>query len=100
MILRALLLALALSGLVTSPGAFARDKHRNEGGGGLFGADMMPPAGLVDRRAPRLSAGDAARQAQKQYGGGKVLSVDPSGNGYRVKLLRDGDVRVVFIPDR
>lgn len=96
---RTLLLAAALSGLVMCPGAFARDKHRDGGPGGPFGSDMLPPTGLVDHRA-RLSAGDAARQAQRQYGGGKVLSVDPSGDGYRVKLLRDGDVRVVFVPDR
>lgn len=61
---------------------------------------------LVDRRAvpegrtaSRMSASQAARQAQQQYGGGRVLSVDSMGDGYRVKLLRDGDVRVVFISD-
>lgn len=91
-----MLLAAAISGLVLSQGALARDKNRD----GLFGGEMLPPTGLIDSRGPRMSAGQAAREAQKRYGGGKVLSVDPSGDGYRVKLLRDGDVRVVFIPDR
>ena len=30
-------------------------------------------------------------------GGGRVLSVEPAGDGYRVKLLRDGEVRVVYV---
>lgn len=47
-----------------------------------------------------MTPSQAAREAQQRYGGGKVLSVDPTGDGFRVKLLRDGDVRVVFIPDR
>lgn len=44
-----------------------------------------------------LSPNEAARMAQDQNGGGRVLSVEPSGNGYRVKLLRDGEVRVVYV---
>jgi hypothetical protein len=30
-------------------------------------------------------------------GGGQVLSVEPAGEGYRVKLLRNGEVRVVVV---
>lgn len=63
-------------------------------------------ARLLDRRSSsegrsssRMSAAQAARQAQQRYGGGRVLSVDSMGDGYRVKLLREGDVRVVFISD-
>ncbi|MGH8517696.1 MAG: hypothetical protein ACREUE_09575 [Panacagrimonas sp.] len=63
-------------------------------------------ASLVDRgsssegrSSSRMTAAQAARQAQHQYGGGRVLSVDSMGDGYRVKLLREGDVRVVFISD-
>lgn len=94
---RALLLAAVIAGLSSVPSASARDRD----GGGLFGTgDLMQPGNLIDRRGPRMTPGQAAKEAQRQYGGGKVLSVDPSGDGYRVKLLRDGDVRVVFIPDR
>jgi hypothetical protein len=38
-------------------------------------------------------SGDAARQAQQRNGGGRVLSVDPENGGYRVKVLKDGEVR-------
>jgi hypothetical protein len=40
-----------------------------------------------------------ARQAQRLNGGGRVLSVEAVEGGYRVKLLKDGDVRIVFVPD-
>jgi len=43
------------------------------------------------------SAADA-RVAQQQNGGGRVLSVDPGDRGYRVKLLKDGNVRIVYVP--
>jgi len=36
----------------------------------------------------------AARRAQQRNGGGRVLSVDPEGAGYRVKVLKDGEVRI------
>ena len=50
------------------------------------------------REAPRgLDAEQAARRAQDENGGGRVLSVEPSNGGYRVKLLRNGEVRVVFV---
>lgn len=91
-----MLLAAFIGGLGLIQSASARDRD----GGGLFGAgDVLQPGQLIDR-GPRLSPGQAAREAQRQYGGGKVLSVDPAGDGYRVKLLRDGDVRIVIIPDR
>lgn len=48
----------------------------------------------------RLSSNEAARTAQKQQGGGRVLSVEPAEGGYRVKLLQKGDVRIVFISDQ
>jgi len=48
--------------------------------------------------APRgMTPNEAARRAQAENGGGRVLSVEPSGSGYRVKLLRDGEVRVVYV---
>lgn len=82
---------------------FRRDESRGEDNPYFGGRE----ASLIDRRSSsqgrsssRMTAGQAARQAQQQYGGGRVLSVDSMGDGYRVKLLRDGDVRVVFIGDR
>lgn len=91
-----MILAAAVSGLALGQPAGARDRDH-----GLFGAtDMLQPGTLVDRRERGMTAAQAAREAQKRYGGGKVLSVDPTGDGFRVKLLRDGDVRIVIIPDR
>jgi len=46
----------------------------------------------------RMTPGEAAEQAQRNNGGGRVLAVDPTGNGYRVKLLQRGDVNIVFVP--
>lgn len=84
-------------GLASVPAAHARMRD-------LLGmpapSDLRSDA-LIDRRSkPTLTPAQAANEAQKRYGGGKVLSVDPAGDGYRVKLLRDGDVRVVFISSR
>ena len=52
--------------------------------------------------AEMLTADQAARKAREQYGG-RVLSVrleEPQGQSpfYRVKLISDGNVRVVEIP--
>jgi hypothetical protein len=57
-----------------------------------------PPTTLIPPRSsgPGLSADEAAVRAQHQYGG-RVLAVRPEGSGYRVKLIKDGEVRVVFI---
>ena len=41
----------------------------------------------------------AARRAQQRNGGGRVLSVDPDGSGYRVKVLKDGEVRTHHVDD-
>lgn len=49
---------------------------------------------LRDGRGDRGDrSGDAARRAQQRNGGGRVLSVDPENGGYRVKVLKDGEVR-------
>lgn len=50
-----------------------------------------------DRPRGGMSPNEAARRAQRENGGGRVLSVEQSGDGYRVKLLRDGEVRVVHV---
>lgn len=56
--------------------------------------DRLRSDGLRDGRGDRGDrSGDAARRAQQQNGGGRVLSVDPEGGGYRVKVLKDGEVR-------
>jgi hypothetical protein len=48
---------------------------------------------------PRLQPGEAGRRAQQQYGG-RVLSVAPADSGYHVRLLRDGEVSVVTVPNQ
>lgn len=47
---------------------------------------------------PQVSPAQAAQKARQRYGG-KVLSVDlvPGGN-YRVKIIDNGNVRVVRVP--
>lgn len=52
------------------------------------------PEGLRDARGDRNDrSAEAARQAVQANGGGRVLSVEPEGTGYRVKVLKDGEVR-------
>lgn len=99
--MRALVLLAALVGAtVLMPSADARPKERFGVGPPDVGRQSESlPDSLIDRRS-HMSPSQAAREAQMRYGGGKVLSVDEAGGGYRVKLVRDGDVRVVFIPDR
>jgi uncharacterized membrane protein YkoI len=48
--------------------------------------------------APALSPSQAARQAKRKHGG-EVLSVEQELQGYRVKLLVDGEVRFVNVMD-
>lgn len=62
----------------------------------------LPPAGLThaeDIQDNNISPGEAARRAQQMNGGGRVLSVEPASGGWRVKLIKQGDVRIVFVPD-
>jgi len=51
--------------------------------------------------APKISPAQAAQRARQEYGG-KVLSVDLERNGadpqYRVKIIENGNVRVVRVP--
>lgn len=70
------------------------------GRGGLGGLQTpYLPAQREENRDDNhgLSPDEAARRAQQQNGGGRVLAVEPAGNGYRVKLLRDGEVRIVYV---
>ncbi|NKF23421.1 hypothetical protein [Solimonas marina] len=43
--------------------------------------------------APKLSPDMAAREIQRRHGG-RVLAVQPDGAGYRVKMLKNGEVRI------
>jgi hypothetical protein len=45
-----------------------------------------------------MSNGQAAQRAQQLNGGGRVLAVDPAQSGYRVRVLKDGEVRSVYVP--
>lgn len=98
---RALLLcALLLAGL-TGP-AGARERH-----GRVEGRSDEASQRQDDRRgrgrnrgqddAPAESRGGeraaAAREAQARNGGGRVLSVEAEDGGYRVKVLKNGEVR-------
>jgi hypothetical protein len=93
--MRSTLLVVALLGaglLLNMLPAQARDL-------GLIERLRQPPAGLAQGRNDRgLSPSEAARIAQQQNGGGRVLAVEHSDRGYRVKLLKNGDVRIVFVP--
>lgn len=64
--------------------------------------DLPVPAPLPrnDIRQPRLSPTQAAAQARREYGG-RVLDVSLERGArpyYRVKLLKDGNVRNVRVP--
>ena len=102
--LRAVLLLCAVlsAGLLPGP-ADARDRSRRD-------AEEQQPEdrskddrreeredrGWLDRRE---SAKQAARLAQMRNGGGTVLSVEPIGGGHRVKVMKDGVVRVYVVED-
>ena len=47
----------------------------------------------------RDRSAEAAQRAQQRNGGGRVLSVEPENAGYRVKVLKDGEVRVHHVED-
>lgn len=76
----------------------------------LIGALMLQPAIAAPAAAGAekthhrhhhdgaLSASEAAKIAQKQDGGGRVLSVEHVDGGYRVKLLKKGEVRSILVP--
>ncbi len=85
----------AASPLLGSP-LFGKSKPERAGG-----EDFLP-ADRGERQAEQargLNARQAAQQAQSLNGGGRVLSVDAATGGWRVKLLKDGNVRFVFVPD-
>lgn len=94
--LRTLLLvcACASAGLLTQP-ADARPRERGNHQEQQEQQEQREPRRDA-REAPRPRrdhSAAAARRAQERNGGGRVLSVDPESDGYRVKVLKDGEVR-------
>lgn len=78
-----------LAGLLAQPAdARSRDKDRRE--------RPRVEHRLSDDRG-ESSAALAAEKALRANGGGRVLSVDRDDGGFRVKVLKDGDVRTHFI---
>jgi hypothetical protein len=71
----------------------------------------MPPAYAAPQRGypayqgqypggqyPGMSRGDAMQQAQRLSPGGRILAADPADNGYRVRVLNNGEVRSIYVP--
>lgn len=89
--LRTLLLLCAFlsAGLLTQP-ADARSRDREDR---QEQREQAPRDERGHRSERRDAPAAAARQAQQRNGGGRVLAVDPDGAGYRVKVLKDGEVR-------
>lgn len=84
-----LLCAIVSAGLFSQP-ADARWRHKEQ--------QQDQPEGLRDARGDRSDrSAQAAREAQARNGGGRVLSVEPESSGYRVKVLKDGEVRTHHI---
>jgi hypothetical protein len=57
---------------------------------------LVAPRGMspqLRQREPLMTPSAAAREVQRRHGG-RVLSVQPDGAGYRVKVLKDGEVRI------
>lgn len=75
------------------PGRQDRSPEERSGNRGMPPGLFAPR--LRDAREDRggLSPDEAAREIQSRHGG-RVLSVQPDGSGYRVKMLKDGEVRI------
>jgi hypothetical protein len=72
------------------------------GGAGRHGRSVLGQRDGDDRGKGRgregITAGEAAERVRKDTGG-RVLSVEDGGNGYRVRVLTPkGEVRVVSVP--
>lgn len=99
--LRGLLLTLVIGGLgIQSAHADSRDRwerqqEKRERLENRLAPQLAPDAPLAGRIGPS----EAARMAQMRNGGGRVLDVTPSAGGWRVKLIKAGEVRTVLIPD-
>lgn len=61
--------------------------------------ELLAPEATSEGRGPSMSEAEAADRAREQHGGGRVLSVRWTGEGYEVKLLRRGELRTVIVAD-
>jgi hypothetical protein len=95
-----LMLCVVLSaGLVSGP-ADARMRDRDREGDAQQSRERERRDDDWKRNRPD-SAADAARLATMRNGGGRVLSVEPLGGGsHRVKVIKDGVVRIYVVDDR
>lgn len=89
--------ATAQLGGLGSENGLARDPLSNEPPLGEP-PDIGPQTEERPRAPLHLDRAQAAAQARELHGG-RVLSVHWTGNGYRVKLLRHGEVRIVRVAD-
>lgn len=51
-------------------------------------------------RVHHTTPDEAALRAQSLNNGGRVLSVEHRHDGYRVKLIKHGEIRIVFVPGK
>jgi hypothetical protein len=100
-----LTILLLLTGLALQPalaGGWGRQEPRREPPRPQqFRAPPPPPQRPQNFGPPPgrpVSRDDAARRAQQMSGGGRVLAADPAEGGYRVRVLKNGEVRSVYVP--
>lgn len=65
-------------------------------------ATQAPPAltpSSLHTSARPIDPSTAARRAKQSNGGGRVLSVSPEADGYHVRILKHGEVKIVVVPD-
>lgn len=94
-----MLCAAVSAGLVSGP-ADARSRERSRAVQSSEQQQEPRDEKREERRQRRDGSADAARQALQRNGGGRVLSVEPQGAGYRVKVIKNGEVRLHDIEDR
>ena len=92
-----LLIATVSAGLLSGPADARHDRDR----GGQNPQQVLQPDGWRDNSGNRSEqrAAEAGRRAQQRNGGGRVLSVEPEGGGYRVKVIKEGEVRTHHVDD-
>jgi hypothetical protein len=94
-----LLCALLSAGLLSGP-ADARSRDREARNQQQEQRREDRDAGREQWREQRRDrSAEAGRRAQQRNGGGRVLSVERDNAGYRVKVLKDGEVRVHHVED-
>lgn len=96
--MRRLILTLYLAGVVGAAPAWSRNDQDTAGLPRPV-IDAVQEAPLEAAAPPRriiektMTPSEAARQVQRRYGG-RVLAVQSDGPGFRVKVLKNGEVRV------